>query len=499
MSYTTIDTALAAQRNLFERMADTILEKKGYTKPYTAPDNLKYKYKYTWSVVWRPGYTAACTIYSDARIGSVNGDLAYIYSINSNTLLSLNNSDGVNKVTGYTYKKDHYYKGEGMDNQAICDKYYAADSVVTDIPSFATQEDLIAYLTENDEFPPKPNPVIGPDGNEYKYIVEQTFSADGGKYRFYSKYPFCASKQQISSTGYDLLTAGKATSGSVDSLYQIHTNQGSKVCNLYNIASGAVTDATAIAEYYNTSTNAWEVCPYNWTAWGNMSELVYVNIPIFDTNAEALTYCLTATYINGQNIPNEIRALKGISPVEKTYNNLTDYLTDIGQILLPNEDRSGNYLGPDSNYYKYFITFVAASGGTGTYKIYSNYRFCTSKEYTVSSGNMYLLSGAKGTGGINNTVFTDISTNLGTKSCGYSNRISGQSISETPIISGTYNNGTFPYQWAINMSESEAIAANIPVFNTNQEALEYLDQADPPAYINAQDFPQAISEIVPIT
>lgn len=37
--------------------------------------------------------------------------------------------------------------------------------------------------------------------------------------------------------------------------------------------------------------------------------------------------------INAQDIPNEIRALKEISPVVKTYDNLTDYLTDIGTLL----------------------------------------------------------------------------------------------------------------------------------------------------------------------
>ena len=43
--------------------------------------------------------------------------------------------------------------------------------------------------------------------------------------------------------------------------------------------------------------------------------------------------------INGQSIPNEIRLLKNMSTVSKTYNNITDYLTDIGKIILPTEDR----------------------------------------------------------------------------------------------------------------------------------------------------------------
>ncbi len=72
----------------------------------------------------------------------------------------------------------------------------------------------------------------------------------------------------------------------------------------------------------------------------------------------------SSTAINGQNIPNEIRALKGESSVVKTYDNITDYLTDIGQILLPDADRSPGQvinaqnfptliLQIDENYQKY--------------------------------------------------------------------------------------------------------------------------------------------------
>ena len=332
-AYTTIEKALEAERDLLGRMAEAILEKKGYVPPYIAPDNLSYKYKYNWSVIWRPGFKAACTIYSDYKIGSVRGGLAYFYSYGSNTLLSANNSNGVNKEITHTYKKDHYYRGEGMDNQTIVDKYYSsATSVTSDIPSFANQTDLLAFLTANDDFPPKPSPIIGPDGDEYKYVIEPTFQAGHGKYRFYSKYPFCASKQQISSSGYALLTAGKAIEGSIDSLYEIHTIENGR-CEWSSITSGAVTDVSITVEYYNTNTSSWTVCPYNWVTWGTLYEIVSANIPLFNTNAEALVYCLTATYINGQNIPNEIRALKGVSPVVKTYDDLTDYLTDIGNIL----------------------------------------------------------------------------------------------------------------------------------------------------------------------
>lgn len=223
---------------------------------------------------------------------------------------------------------------------------------------------------------------------------------------------------------------------------------------------------------------------------------------LFGRMADAIRYVNdSSSTINGQSIPNEIRALKEISPVVKTYDNLTEYLTDIGQILLPNEDRSGNYLGPDGNYYKYSCTLTNPSvGGNYTYEFYANYRFCVSKESKstswVAPDNMYLLSGAPGTGGIGNVVAFSFGTDQYTNNCSAGSVLIGQSMT-LPPIKGTANNGTFPMNWSANISEAEANSYGIPVFNTNQAALEYVAQADLPAYINAQDFPQAIRELDP--
>lgn len=125
-----------------------------HTSGYLAPNGETYKHYHVWDVVWRPGFTAGCDIYSDYKIGSVSGGLAYCYDVTNDVLVILGNGDE-NKADRYiiqTQEHDYYMpRIGGMYNQTIVDMNYAsAESVISDIPSFQTQNDLIDYLTMAD-------------------------------------------------------------------------------------------------------------------------------------------------------------------------------------------------------------------------------------------------------------------------------------------------------------------------------------------------------------
>lgn len=241
-------------------------------------------------------------------------------------------------------------------------------------PVVKTYDNLTDYLTDigqilypNAERPPKPIPVVGPDGESYNFVINPTISAGGGEYKFYSRHPFCISKEITNSTGYSLLTAGKAddTSSGADTLYTINTRQGTYGTSLSNVTSGASADGAVSGEWYQTGLSSWTTFPYNWSVWLTEAEATAANVPIFDTNDEALEYCLKSPVINAQDFPQAILAL------------------------------DNKYLAPNGQkyYYKYtYYGIYSYQGFTADFDVYTNIKIgCLStdrKAYALYNGTM---------------------------------------------------------------------------------------------------------------
>lgn len=143
----------------------------------------------------------------------------------------------------------------------------------------------------------------------------------------------------------------------------------------------------------------------------------------------------------------------------------------------------GSYVAPDGNSYYYKTEFEGQKGSgsaTKKYVFYSNYRICGSKEDPGSSagqldGSYYLLVGCIASNG--NKILVEMSTYQGTNIVNLDNTVYGDGTRvPTDKYIGTYDNTVFPWNWAVSLYEAEFTEADIPLFDTNEEAYEYATQ-----------------------
>jgi len=137
---------------------------------------------------------------------------------------------------------------------------------------------------------------------------------------------------------------------------------------------------------------------------------------------------------------------------------------------------SGEYPAPNGNTYNYYYEFTASASGSGTYKIWINYKLCVSEKNKVSGGGSdghYKLMSCfdYATAADGNALF-EINTVQNSSNITVGTKIDGSTSSSQPVAVGyiTYNDTVAPYNWTINMSPEEVEAANISVFDYNWEA-----------------------------
>ena len=214
--------------------------------------------------------------------------------------------------------------------------------------------------------------------------------------------------------------------------------------------------------------------------------------------------------INAQNIPNEIRKYKDLSPVVKEYSDVRTYLNDISQLLLPTEDRiiDENAEDAQGNTWKHKIHIEFTSGykdhATSNVTFFSNYRFCFSREWmsTQSDTNLpicFLLTCCKNSG--NSDIVMGY---VGTSAYSYNCNVSADSshgfgpstaTDMNPIRGYQNNSQKFTGNWGVNFREMDLDKIGIPIFNTNAEAYEYCRQEVTPTTIKPSSFPARILSV----
>lgn len=202
--------------------------------------------------------------------------------------------------------------------------------------------------------------------------------------------------------------------------------------------------------------------------------------------------------INAQDIPNEIRKYKDLSPVVKEYWDVRSYLTDISQLLLPTGDRVIDEHVADaagtSWPHKYRI--ISSTGGDCTF--FSNYRFCYCKEAMSTSSNKpiyYLLTCYKNE--YNDILLCDLGTYRYTYNVGLTLRYGPRNIIAITPYRGyiTSNKGTFTGNWSVNILVTDLPNCPLPVFDTLAEAYEYCRQEVTPTTIKPSSFPSRILSV----
>lgn len=214
--------------------------------------------------------------------------------------------------------------------------------------------------------------------------------------------------------------------------------------------------------------------------------------------------------INAQDIPNEIRKYKDLSPVSKQYWDVKSYLTDISQLLLPTDDRiiDEHVQDAQGNTWKHkaHIAFTSSYRDHSTIDItfFSNYRFCFSKEWmgTQSDTNLpicFLLTCHK-----NSSTGDIIMGYVGTKNYSYIVDLTAEtthgygpttSVDMNPLRGYQNDKQTFLWNWAVNFREMDLDKIGIPIFNTNAEAYEYCRQEVTPTTIKPSSFPSRILSV----
>ena len=208
--------------------------------------------------------------------------------------------------------------------------------------------------------------------------------------------------------------------------------------------------------------------------------------------------------INAQDIPNEIRKYKDLSPVVKEYWDVQSYLKDISQILLPSDDRIIDEKAKDAenNSWPHKYRIISSTGGDCTF--FSNYRFCYCKEAMgTTDGRPYyrLLTGYKTNAnkifliGLATRIYTYIVTTndhrLGpTDTTGYI----------TEAYRGYITDGKKPFNiytgsWAVNILVTDYPKCPLPIFDTLAEAYEYCRQGVTPTTIKPSSFPARILSV----
>jgi len=208
--------------------------------------------------------------------------------------------------------------------------------------------------------------------------------------------------------------------------------------------------------------------------------------------------------INAQDIPNEIRKYKDLSPVVKEYWDVRSYLTDISQLLLPTGDRiiNENAKDAENNTWPHEYRVISSTGGDCTF--FSNYRFCYCKEAMGSSeGNplYWLLTGYKSNA---NKIFL---IGLATRRDSYivmTNDYKFGPTDTTGYITEAYRgyitDGKQPFNiytgnWAVNILVTDLPNCPLPVFDTLAEAYEYCRQEVTPTTIKPSSFPARILSV----
>lgn len=202
--------------------------------------------------------------------------------------------------------------------------------------------------------------------------------------------------------------------------------------------------------------------------------------------------------INAQDIPNEIRKYKDLSPVVKEYWDVRSYLTDISQLLLPTGDRVIDEHEADAQgtYWPHKYRIISSTGGDCTF--FSNYRFCYCKE-AMSTSDLkpiyFLLTCYKNTGD-NAINLCELGTYRYTYDVGLAHRY-GPSAPDSRPYKGyiTSNKGTFQSNWGVNILVTDLPNCPLPVFDTLAEAYEYCRQEVTPTTIKPSSFPARILSV----
>lgn len=203
--------------------------------------------------------------------------------------------------------------------------------------------------------------------------------------------------------------------------------------------------------------------------------------------------------INAQDIPNEIRKYKDLSPVVKEYWDVRSYLTDISQLLLPIGDRVIDEHAADAQgtYWPHKYRIISGTGGDCTF--FSNYRFCYCKE-AMSTSDLkpiyFLLTCYKYTD-YNEIILCDMYTSRYTYNVGLTKRYGpSSSIAISPYRGYiTSNKGTFQGNWSVNIYVTDLPNCPLPVFDTLAEAYEYCRQEVTPTTIKPSSFPARILSV----
>ena len=150
-----------------------------------------------------------------------------------------------------------------------------------------------------------------------------------------------------------------------------------------------------------------------------------------------------------------------------------------GENTVDYENGGGSYVGPDGNTYKYYLYMQNTYAGNGPYSFWCNYPFVASKEQLI--GERYrLITGITYDGVQDKFGIGSLGTKRGTKNFDFT-YVAGDYVTGKPAKSsliGYYGNEqNFPYEWSINLTAQEIANFNIPLFDTNAEALAYVQQS----------------------
>lgn len=214
--------------------------------------------------------------------------------------------------------------------------------------------------------------------------------------------------------------------------------------------------------------------------------------------------------INAQDIPNEIRKYKDLSPVSKQYWDVKSYLTDISQLLLPTDDRIIDEKEKDAQgntwKHKVHIAFTSSYRDHSTIDItfFSNYRFCFSKEWMSTQSDTklpicFLLTCHK-----NSSTGDIVMGYVGTNNYSYNVDLTAETthgygpttaVDLNPLRGYQNNKQTFLWNWSVNFREMDLDKIGLPIFNTNAEAYEYCRQEVTPSSIKPSSFPSRILSV----
>ena len=132
---------------------------KALTGKYYAPNGNLYDYKYTWYATFtHTAGTAGADIWADYKLGATpsisNNCVIYWDEQNymSGTMYGIPDcNSGTNKEISNTHKNDYYVQTGSLSNQSMAiatPGVYPYATLTTNIPSFSTRGELIAYLTD---------------------------------------------------------------------------------------------------------------------------------------------------------------------------------------------------------------------------------------------------------------------------------------------------------------------------------------------------------------